>query len=329
MQFLTLLLCWCLPLISGTKGTTTATDPARRRLEPVKLDGTRRDLVRSLSELNELAYSNSPKIAYDQYAPIYDSSMNLFKSYMADPRDSYDVGQKNFELEKSALVTRRQELAAANNVNDNLQYTFYPPTGENIGFGIAAAKYETETQRVIIFRGISSTADYHDMMLSGQGWFLEKLQPILMREWEALFGELPDDALARVASSDIPERLATLAGQWSIPASSPDFSQLHYNVDKESLMENGFWPLAKSLVRQWLPEGRDLNSEKTTFFTGHSQGGLYAQLVSMWLEKIDGKSYETVSFGAPGVQCAVRYAMNMDTKVDVVKKRPAKLFLSC
>jgi len=317
MQFLTLLLCWCLPLISGTKGTTTATDPARRRLEPVKLDGTRRDLVRSLSELNELAYSNSPKIAYDQYAPIYDSSMNLFKSYMADPRDSYDVGQKNFELEKSALVTRRQELAAANNVNDNLQYTFYPPTGENIGFGIAAAKYETETQRVIIFRGISSTADYHDMMLSGQGWFLEKLQPILMREWEALFGELPDDALARVASSDIPERLATLAGQWSIPASSPDFSQLHYNVDKESLMENGFWPLAKSLVRQWLPEGRDLNSEKTTFFTGHSQGGLYAQLVSMWLEKIDGKSYETVSFGAPGVQCAVRYAMNMDISADV------------
>jgi len=45
MQFLALFICWYLPLISGTKGTTTATDPARRRLEPAKLDGARRDLM--------------------------------------------------------------------------------------------------------------------------------------------------------------------------------------------------------------------------------------------------------------------------------------------
>jgi len=44
MQFLALFICWYLPLISGTKGTTTETDPARRRLEPAKLDGARRDL---------------------------------------------------------------------------------------------------------------------------------------------------------------------------------------------------------------------------------------------------------------------------------------------
>jgi hypothetical protein len=36
--------------------------------------------------------------------------------------------------------------------------------------------------------------------------------------------------------------------------------------------------------------------------TGHSQGGAFANLVSMWLEKEDGFQYETITFGATGGQ---------------------------
>jgi hypothetical protein len=60
------------------------------------------------------------------------------------------------------------------------------------------------------------------------------------------------------------------------------------------------------MVREVLPADRDLSAEPNIYISGHSQGGARASLVSMWLEKIDGKKYKTYSISPLGVQCFSR-----------------------
>jgi len=313
---------------------TAADEAMKRRLATVDLTGDRRSVVRSLALLNELVYEkdNNNWLQYEQLSTIYDTNLNLFKNIFDDPDLAYTTnGRDVFGLEKDALKARNLELATEIEVNpgQSLDYLFTPNSGRNIRFGVGAAKYEDATHRVIIFKGIANSIDYHDLMLTSQGWFLEKMQSDLIKNWQTLYGELPPDTLTRATQTDLTERMGAISGMWSIPVNSPDYSELAYSVDKESLIENGFWKMIKETVREWMPADRDVANEKITYFTGHSQGGMYAQLVSMWLEKTENRLYETVSFGAPGVQCAVRYAMNNEFPIRSCPLGNGALHRSC
>jgi hypothetical protein len=76
-----------------------------------------------------------------------------------------------------------------------------------------------------------------------------------------------------------------------------------------NVMKNGFWSLTKEVVRTELAAGRNTGLDGNVYITGHSGGGARAAMVSMWLEKDDSTAFPTYTFGAPGVQCAVRYSL--------------------
>ena len=77
-------------------------------------------------------------------------------------------------------------------------------------------------------------------------------------------------------------------------------------ISKDDIKKYGYWPITKHMVRQILPESRDLTSEGAIYISGHSQGGARASLVSMWLEKADNKKYQTYALSPVGCQCFSR-----------------------
>lgn len=77
-------------------------------------------------------------------------------------------------------------------------------------------------------------------------------------------------------------------------------------ISKEDIRKYGYWPLTKHMVRQVLPSDRDTAAEGPIYISGHSQGGARASLVSMWLEKEDGKKYRTYALSPVGCQCFAR-----------------------
>jgi len=77
-------------------------------------------------------------------------------------------------------------------------------------------------------------------------------------------------------------------------------------VSASDIKKYGYWPITKMMVRALLPADRDQDAEPNIFISGHSQGGARASLVSMWLEKEDGKKYKTYSLSPLGVQCISR-----------------------
>jgi len=71
--------------------------------------------------------------------------------------------------------------------------------------------------------------------------------------------------------------------------------------DKETLEKQGYFAIARHMVDSIVP---DLVAQgKTITITGHSQGGATAALIAMYLAKINGTEYETVTFAAVGARC--------------------------
>ena len=87
-----------------------------------------------------------------------------------------------------------------------------------------------------------------------------------------------------------------------------------YELSMEEITNYGFWHLTKKIVREIMPVGRDLDIEPLIIFSGHSQGGARSNLVSMWLEKEDGKKYKSIALSPIGVQCFSRKYANMGHK---------------
>jgi len=270
-----------------------------------------RDLLRSLTHLNQIVTARY--FNYTVLAPIYDTQANLFKDAFEDREEEFAEGRTLAQFEHDILT--KQVAAFHDTVKDKLETKFNPPSGESLDFGVAATKYEDDNLRVIVFRG--TAAEFHDMMLSLEPWFLDKLQSQVKSAWQTHVGSLPAESAEREAQNDMADRVAVLAGRWSLLSGNTDWKKLDWKVEWESLLKNGYWPLIKELVRQWMPADRNLASEKQTIFTGHGYAGFYAQLVSMWLEKSDGKQYDTYAFGSPGVQCSVKYTLNTDFSADM------------
>eukprot|EP00397_Hematodinium_sp_SG-2012_P000106 GEMP01000106.1.p1 GENE.GEMP01000106.1~~GEMP01000106.1.p1 ORF type:complete len:3173 (-),score=710.97 GEMP01000106.1:454-9972(-) len=282
------------------------------------LDSTKRELVRSLVRLNQAVGPRPRVFNYTVLAPIYDIEGGLFENlFHGDKELIFSEAYARSVAESEAVSADITEFYET--VKDNLEEKFHPQSGVATNFGIGATKYEDADRRVIVFHGVESEASYHDMMLTTQSWFMNKMQPDMKTAWLTNVGALPNATASRELEDDMIPRVAILAGGWSLMVrkASREWDELDRNVDWKSLLRNGYWSTVKAMVREWMPAGRDIANEKTTIFTGHSQGGKYAQMVSMWLEKIDGKLYDAYSFNAPGVQCAVRYDNIIDYSDDM------------
>jgi hypothetical protein len=179
--------------------------------------------------------------------------------------------------------------------------------GKQEATGVAMGVYEAaDGTQMIVFRGSYSYGDFDNILKWMKDWILEKCQDSVKDAWEES-GFVYTADMKKREGNDLQSRCAMRAGTTVFTRiHDQDLANSVDGVSASDIKKYGYWPITKLMVRQVLAADRDLDAEPTIYISGHSQGGARASLVSMWLEKEDGKKYKTYSLSPLGVQCFSR-----------------------
>lgn len=130
--------------------------------------------------------------------------------------------------------------------------SFLRSNKKDVGPGVAAALYTSATHAVVVFRGSYSDADFNNMLLWHEGWFLENMRTQILQRWEAVFGNSTTagglanaEIQRRTASDDFYDRAKFFAGTQALILKQ-DIDWLRSGLkNKWDLVEQGYWPLTK------------------------------------------------------------------------------------
>eukprot|EP00520_Triparma_pacifica_P003589 CAMPEP_0118650154 /NCGR_PEP_ID=MMETSP0785-20121206/10094_1 /TAXON_ID=91992 /ORGANISM="Bolidomonas pacifica, Strain CCMP 1866" /LENGTH=508 /DNA_ID=CAMNT_0006542507 /DNA_START=84 /DNA_END=1606 /DNA_ORIENTATION=- len=281
--------------------------------------GTERERIRTAAALNFHIYPH----VYDD---VFDEDKNeamwdrqkIFDDNQGHDGTLADIGETGVERAKNheKYMVRQQERMEAFLLSDVNTASWDPRhtpedrfnAGSQDATGVAMGVYTaTNGEKMLVFRGSYSNGDFDNILKWMKDWILEKMEQTVKDSWTEYLGkELTAEQKAR-SGGDLQSRCALRAG-------TTLFTQMHNGdlansisgVSKEDIKKWGYWPITKKMVRELLPADRDLASEPNIYLSGHSQGGARSSLVSMWLEKADGKKYKTYSISPIGVQCFSR-----------------------
>jgi hypothetical protein len=237
----------------------------------------------------------------------------------------------------------------------------YPSGGENLsrGVGVYYAVYKSFSDTVIVFRDTQTDGDYANLMEMHSEWFLQRQQSQILRNWQAAtrldvrVDAASDSANDRLVKSQIRSRLAedslhaeALArvklAHWK---ATQNYDWLLLGLgwqNRFDLMQNGYWPLTKEVLNHCLDMESNVLGESPSsdwaniregrrglYFSGFSQGGSRAAMASMYLKKQFNVTAPAISFGGPGMQCALRQLSPMYSTFDPTAVRifPSFCFL--
>ncbi|CAD7942668.1 unnamed protein product [Amoebophrya sp. A120] len=269
-------------------------------------NGDERARIRTMLAMNRVVYPDgnyaTPKLDHVHSFPggSYKGSPNAGETVAAfGARVTATHNQWNSDME-AVLQGNANQWAES----------FTEPSGEPLGLGVSAGVYNDGTTRVIVFRGTETTSDFNNLLHWHEGWFLHRLRARYMQMWQDAGLSITSEMLARAEVDDVVDR-AKFLGMSSLIAASDDYNWVtSLGLERADLIQQGYWPLTKAVVRAVLPAGRNTAGEATNsiYITGHSQGGGRAAMASIWLENTDGTAYPTYLFAGVGTQCAVRYS---------------------
>jgi hypothetical protein len=213
-------------------------------------------------------------------------------------------------------------------------------------YGVTAVLYKNANtnQTILFFQGTYGTS-YGNMKNAGLNWIIEKSQATVIKQWEqagnvlsseqkkrmSTYEGLYDLVIKTVGGMQVSAYLKELGVATSGAGASTQDQQTYHSktAGTNNVGVCGLWPITKAMVRDMLPVGRDKAGEVTDspnhltdsfYISGHSQGGMRASQVSMWLEKVDGVKYDTTTFAGTGPQCSARngkYMSGCDMTADM------------
>mmetsp|Transcript_59071 Transcript_59071/g.144909 ORF Transcript_59071/g.144909 Transcript_59071/m.144909 type:complete len:573 (+) Transcript_59071:106-1824(+) len=291
---------------------------ARRRLLSIPLPDlsasvSSAEKVISLSKLSLLAYPGAKNPSFSDYYysqatldPIYAAGDGIFES--SNTRDGELQAMQdlwntvNAELNASVVLDNATATAA-----------YYPDGvgGAESDIGVAALEFKRGNTVVMVFRGTVTAGDFSHIELWLFDWVLERMTAQMKKMWVEDAGLVWGDVQKERESEDTTIATTAIRAQtWFLPsgfgsnlaAASNKIDGLTVSEDEAS--KYGYWPITKMIAD-------DLHAAVTAsgeelIFSGHSQGGTRASLVSMYLRKKYSVSYDATVFSSTGPQCFPR-----------------------
>lgn len=174
----------------------------RRRLL-VASPSTERERVRILADMNRVIYPATNFTKHmDKLGDVYEAGVNI----------AGGVGETALERANSETAANEawhvRFSSALNDVANSRSWStdFEPGEGEQEGLGVAVALFESDTEAIIVFRGSHSKADFNNMFLWFEGWFMHRLKAQMMQHWQDATGEaLSEEMNRRAGVSDLSE----------------------------------------------------------------------------------------------------------------------------
>jgi hypothetical protein len=282
---------------------------------------TEREIVRAAAAIHYIQYDFEFDDHYDDvkkestvFEPIYAKGHTLFGTSGA----LAETNEMGYNEEQWFI--RQKELVGehlAENEDDWEYYMKHDPeslynNGKSAGAaGVTYSIYEDrEGNQMFNFRGSYTDGDYNIVLNWMNEWYLEKAGAWSIDAWEKTGHTVSSEMKGRTEAS-LPTECAWRLATPGLYETNADvlyegLKGTNLEVSKDDVRKKGMWELTKKIVRKFLPEDRDKESEKLTVFTGHSQGGARANLVSMWLEKQDDFKYKSIAIAPLGLQCWTR-----------------------
>lgn len=140
------------------------------------------------------------------------------------------------------------------------------------------------------------------------GWFADRTIQGMRRTWEffsrenGLWG--PEEEGRASVFKTLGRGILTLGTYVQAGPLANTMHERFRSVPAETFSKFGYWPVNKALVNRLLDE--EVPDADKVKFTGHSQGGAIAALMSMYIAKSRGKIIDTVTFDAVGGACWAR-----------------------
>lgn len=161
---------------------------------------------------------------------------------------------------------------------------------------------------VLVFRGTFSSGDFANIAMFLAGWFADRTIQGMRRTWEffsrenGLWSKVEEE---RAGVYGILSRGALTLGTWlQARTFATTMHERFGSVSAETFSKLGYWPVQKALVDRLLDE--DVPDMDKVKFSGQSQGGAIAALMSMYVAKSRGQKIDTVTFSAVGGACWAR-----------------------
>jgi len=187
--------------------------------------------------------------------------------------------------------------------------------------GVAVSIYEDPTHKVILFHGgWYLDVNYTRWALKNQ--IMDKMEGQVILQWTISARQLLTPEMKKRRGEDRDAMATTCAFKETEYFPFPHMKDVADEMDLEEdfLAEEGMWLLVMGMVRKVLPEGRNkkLEKQKTLMLSGAEQGGTWAVLSSLWLNKVEAEEYETFVFAPAGFQCLAysMYGSYMDSWVE-------------